>query len=333
MTLRNPYILSALAAATCVACAPLSQAPLVYTSKQQFGLSVSTSATETSGFEVNLGYKLLDAAYVPVAVAPPCAPSEKKDCSDHKIEQIFGQHDEKSEDGPALETISKAKEARASADRTLDAANADYTKAKSDLAAAEIAERAAQKSEKDVEKLRAAAQALAEGSPERSAADETLQGAETSRKAELAEAATKAERTNAQEVSRLAVVRAEKARNDADDELRLLEQKRASSGAKKDAYSVFGSFDSRNKVGVDDKVKGTVGVSFGKVFSTGVAAQNLSRDALAQLPALATSGCLDRVHELAETIKSDETKKANTIASGVAACAASATNAASARRR
>ena len=51
------------------ACAPLQQAPLVYSSKLVVGLDVSTSTTENPGFSFSAGVKTVDAAYVPVAVS------------------------------------------------------------------------------------------------------------------------------------------------------------------------------------------------------------------------------------------------------------------------
>ncbi len=53
-------------------CAHLEQAPLVYASKTSFGVDVSTASTENPGISMNLGYKQVDAAYVPVAVARKC---------------------------------------------------------------------------------------------------------------------------------------------------------------------------------------------------------------------------------------------------------------------
>ncbi|QMV65604.1 hypothetical protein VUJ49_11385 [Pseudomonas berkeleyensis] len=50
-------------------CAPLQQAPLMYTSKQVFGVDISAPTTESTGVTMNLGFKNVDAAYVPVAVS------------------------------------------------------------------------------------------------------------------------------------------------------------------------------------------------------------------------------------------------------------------------
>jgi hypothetical protein len=50
-------------------CAPLQQAPLVYSSKVAVGIDISSNATENPGVSISLGVKTTDAAYVPVAVS------------------------------------------------------------------------------------------------------------------------------------------------------------------------------------------------------------------------------------------------------------------------
>lgn len=51
------------------ACAPLQQAPLVYSSAVQVGVRVGVSPTQPDTAEISVGVKVLDAAYAPVAVA------------------------------------------------------------------------------------------------------------------------------------------------------------------------------------------------------------------------------------------------------------------------
>jgi hypothetical protein len=53
-------------------CAPLEQAPLVYSSSKQFGIGVKSGAPDAPGLDVHIGFRALDAAYVPVAVAKQC---------------------------------------------------------------------------------------------------------------------------------------------------------------------------------------------------------------------------------------------------------------------
>jgi hypothetical protein len=50
-------------------CAPLQQAPLVYSSKLVIGADISTPTSESPGVSVSLGVKSVDAAYVPIAIS------------------------------------------------------------------------------------------------------------------------------------------------------------------------------------------------------------------------------------------------------------------------
>lgn len=50
-------------------CSPLQQAPLVYSSKVIVGMDISANASESPGASVNIGVKSVDAAYVPIAVS------------------------------------------------------------------------------------------------------------------------------------------------------------------------------------------------------------------------------------------------------------------------
>src|SRR5689334_4374134 len=69
MTTATRTVLAAAAAATLLGCAPLQQAPLVYSSKVAVGVDLSSNAAESPGISISLGVKTVDAAYVPVAVA------------------------------------------------------------------------------------------------------------------------------------------------------------------------------------------------------------------------------------------------------------------------
>jgi len=51
------------------ACAPLQQAPLVYSSRLVVGLDVSANVAENQGGSISIGVKSVDSAYVPVAVS------------------------------------------------------------------------------------------------------------------------------------------------------------------------------------------------------------------------------------------------------------------------
>lgn len=62
-------------------CYPMEQAPLIYSSKHQVGVSVSAGTAEAPGLDLSLGYKGQDIAMVPVAVAKFCETARQQDCA------------------------------------------------------------------------------------------------------------------------------------------------------------------------------------------------------------------------------------------------------------
>lgn len=74
-------------------CANLQQAPLIYSSKSSVGLDISSSTTESPGGSISFGVKLVDAAYVPVAVSKRTGTKENDD--DNKtiqmVQAVFGE--------------------------------------------------------------------------------------------------------------------------------------------------------------------------------------------------------------------------------------------------
>ena len=71
------------------ACAPLQQAPLVYSSKTSMGIDLSTPTSEQPGVSINIGFKQVDAAYVPVAVAKDCDTGKGVQNCQHKIYELM----------------------------------------------------------------------------------------------------------------------------------------------------------------------------------------------------------------------------------------------------
>lgn len=84
------------AASWLAACAPLSQAGLVYAARGQAGVSVATGTPETPGLELNIGMKVSDFAYIPVVVGRPCEFTQRSDCNQQLI-RVFGTHSARSE--------------------------------------------------------------------------------------------------------------------------------------------------------------------------------------------------------------------------------------------
>ncbi|MBC3384940.1 hypothetical protein [Pseudomonas sp. SWRI179] len=82
-------------AAAGVGCAPLQQAPLVYTSSHVIGVKIGVAPTQPESLEAVIGYKDLDAAYAPVAVSNPhlneaMKPGNKYDKDLYEIKEIYG---------------------------------------------------------------------------------------------------------------------------------------------------------------------------------------------------------------------------------------------------
>lgn len=76
-----------MAACGCLAaCAPLQQAPLVYSSKLVVGIDVAANVAENQGGSISIGVKSFDSAYVPVAVSKQL--DERSDKQDKTLEII-----------------------------------------------------------------------------------------------------------------------------------------------------------------------------------------------------------------------------------------------------
>ncbi len=83
-----------------------------------------------------------------------------------------------------------------------------------------------------------------------------------------------------------------------------------------DAFSVYGSFDTGGS-----GERQSVGFNIGKIFSTGIAAQNLTRTAEGRARADSVTGCISKLLELASKMSdSDVGKKDAAIASAMLNC-------------
>ena len=223
-------------------CSPLEQAPLVYSSTATFGVSTGVNTTETLGFDIVLGYRQADAAYVPVAVA-----KKTDDCSAKE-----------NEGAPvcAIMPIAASKSDLRTKSKTIpEEVKNNYNQLQTDIGRlkTKITEQQASKKLKEDELSKHS------DSPE-SAPRQKLQ----------------------QDVKELSLSLDDN-RSSLDlktTELRTIKEEYgigefAEDGSKKDAYSVYGSFES-NSSWFFEREKSTVGNGLGKVFSTGVAAQTLT---------------------------------------------------------
>ena len=307
-------------------CAPLQQAPLVYASKVSVGVDVSTTTTEQPGLSINLGYKQVDAAYVPVAVSKPCdktaGTENKSDCVDqiYGLMKIAGSNDVVDSEVPKndleeaknriekFDTIAKSKKiadednAKAVVKRDeIDTALKNFKSLnnhidfdeeidKNNLTTEDI--KLLDEYDKIKESLSQAEKEVAKASASKITADEELN------KVDLAALAA---------------------------DLKLV----GGSDKKSDAYSVFGSFDANTKAGVEaggtSANKAEASLIIGKVFSTGVASQNLTQGMRGYYTGIGVARCLtvgeNIISEYKKTLSAvpteEEKKKLQSISAGV----------------
>ncbi len=216
-------------------CAPLQQAPLVYSSKTIVGVDISSPTSEQPGVSLSLGFKNLDAAYVPVAVAKPCKePEGSSEAPNHDINYkqidcenaIYGMQLV----GGKVDGINENHKNEGKQSKQLD--ELMVLLGKRDVLNSEI-------------------QLLS------TSADAGDQNKVTNDKSQLVDIEKK-----------LASI------TSSNPEILVEAMEKNNKG---DSYSVFGSFDSKTKAKTDAEGKSAeAGVTLGKVFSTGIAAQYLS---------------------------------------------------------
>lgn len=265
------FVASAIASSCVGACAPLAQAPLVYSSKVSGGLDLSATSTETPGISLNIGYKAVDAAYVPVAVSQQCVfkDSGDKSCdpSKLKLEIISSQARSSNTEAPGEERSRAAATRLSNAEAILVQKQNTY-----DM---RIAER-----EPDLKRAAELAAAQAEldtglaAAPIDDAALETARGRlrlaqEANDRLPAHNAAIK-KAADEKAAAEGEVAAAITAKTTLESEL-----ERSTHNQRGDAFSVFGSFDSDNQI--RNKTADTdARLGVGKVFSTGLASQNLT---------------------------------------------------------
>lgn len=223
-------------------CAPLQQAPLAYTSKVAWGLDISSTTTETPGISMVVGYKAVDAAYVPVAVSKKCVAGSECTNDTYKLVKLDGHSDEQ------LSNLNKA------AEKELE-----LKSLQKNLEAIEISNIA------KIEALRIEINKLSEKKAE-------LESSGNATEEELSSifqsiATNDTEITKARNETTAAQERVKKLSNEI--ELANTDKNLVSNS---DAYSVYGRFESSA-----DAEAAKMGFGIGKIFSTGVASQHLTR--------------------------------------------------------
>lgn len=274
------------------ACHPVEQAALVYSSSRQIGASVVSGTPETPGLVINVGYRGLDAAYVPVAVAKYCPPESRADCTHktYRLMQLVGKNklgNETSTDAGRITTLNTSIGTEREAIRSIDA---------------EIGRLTDIRNQNEIERARLPQ--LTNRKDQLS----TAQGTDAN-PAELAQVEGDIRRIQALEATaaidtRIAALRVE--RHQAADRQELAEKELAvrqdvrnakNADDTTDAYSVYGSFN--GSTNADTKGAGLVA---GQVFSTGVASQHLTRGAR---EAAVVTACLSTVADISEDLATD----------------------------
>lgn len=295
-----------------VACAPLQQAPLVYSSKVVVGVDLSAAMTETPGFSIGLGYKQVDAAYVPVAVAKPC-PSSDAGCSGaaYQLMPLQGSNtiDSGNEDNEANQAAAK---------KLLD----DVQKASAALAerrsAEQLAQQSAQTAKETLSRLNDELAPLLAKSKEAVLPADQAARLGTLVDSEIPKADAKAKQANvdllaAQDAT--ARVKAQVELFNVDQLARAAKIVRGSD-KKGDANSVFGSFDGATRAGVTAgtgaQSNGDASLIIGKVFSTGIASQFLTQGMRDYYANMATERVAAKVVDCLTAVLADEELKKNT---------------------
>ena len=222
-------------------CSPLEQAPLVYSSAATFGVSTGVNTTETLGFDIVLGYRHVDAAYVPVAVA-------KKSDNCNSDQKIF-------EGMCTVVPIAASKSDLRSRSKPMDESDKKtYLLLQTEI---DSLKRNISVDEASLKSNQENLLSITDASdPNKIRVENTIS-------------------------SLISSVSSQKSNLDVkNNELRNFKEEfgigeYAEDGSKKDAYSVYGSFES-NSHWFFESQKSTVSNGLRKVFSTGVAAQTLT---------------------------------------------------------
>ena len=285
------------------ACTHLEQAPLVYTSRTALGVDVSAGTADSPGLSMTVGYKQVDAAYVPVAVARACTDTSSQQCTNGSYAlQVIGGSSENGNSAGGRDATEEAaqEEVNAFADlyqQSVDAANHAQQQQR---AASMGVDSLRLQIEPLTSRQRQFEQRKSELLDLKTRATELVSTPTLGDEVVLAEIQAKIGEIEPLELkpNELATLRSlesqldtantglVKANADLAAKQAEVDRRRALLAKKRDAinqinrsdsYSVFGSFETRSKAATPE-----VSVGIGKVFATGVASQNIS-DGLANM--------------------------------------------------
>lgn len=227
-----------------VGCTSLPQAALIYSSRVSGGVDISSSATDTNAVSASIGYKSVDFAYVPLAVAPPVPASGAAGQGESApLMRLFASHGEGAMDARNLPPEQRE---RITA----------YAEATAELAKLQNKVKSVQG---EINKLKETPQpAGAASAADRSSQLQRHEGLLKDAQAAVTEQ-TKLVEQRLQEAGRA---------------IEMLTSRRV------DAMSVYGRFDNTGSAQTPAPAASAAGLSagltVGRVFSTGVAAQHLT---------------------------------------------------------
>jgi len=321
-----------LALAMLTGCTPLHQAPLVYSSKTTLGVDIAATSTETPGMSFSVGFKSVDAAYVPIAVAKECPASLGRDCLDKifELKTIQGTSSDGDEHQPtpkelrADEIAKEFKNALDEADMAKKAnsiASTNLSSLQSRQAELSALERRSVESENIIVSLRSEKAAIEKKHSNMTISPEVQsQIASLDEKTRLAAVGVMTqEQKDELNGIKVKIENANASLNDAatrsvEKEARVKElslkaltpEMYKSQITRSDAYSVYGRFESDSNLNSDQKA---ASVGLGKVFSTGVASQNLADGLRHYYKNLGVAACYDAVGKL----KTNSTTEAQVV--------------------
>ena len=257
-------------------CASLQQAPLIYSSKASVGLDVSSSTTESPGGSISFGVKIVDAAYVPVAV------SKKIGFGDADINPQITNIGADYGSGGTSETAAHLEVEAEIRARALADATAEEIEKKEKLDARKA------ETKKLLDEIKQNEDALAALKKKLSELSASPDGIAINKDgiSEIKSSIENLEKINEKKAGQVKVYESEIIVLDLNHRQSVLAVQNAFNAAKKaadlaqvnkrDAMSVYGRFDSN---GSSKDASLGVGLTAGKIFSTGVASQNLTEAA------------------------------------------------------
>jgi len=292
--MNKAIVMAALTAPALAACYPMEQAPLVYASKSTIGVSIAAGTPDNPGLDLIIGYKDTNAALVPVAVAKRCLASSS-DCEDgnYKMQLVSGGKLDIVDSSSIQETLQKVEDSLRVKLQQLEVASENMRNA-------EALETSLQDKQREVDELLALRAAEGASLNFDAARKQDLESKRGTDIANIAAEVTKAKNAAVAARQHQQSIQADVADlNRRSASLQALLRDRQS-GERKDAYSVYGTFEGTASGSAKDG-----GLNAGRVFATGIAAQNISEFA-------GIEQCLRRIGDLVEQLPSgsdDEKKK------------------------